>query len=109
MYHCMHDAARLHSTWALFPPLDEDAATKDDMLTADGLFQVGRKALVVIAGLNIVIEVSGEDQKAMAAELVAKKSASLLGALLSKLEHISGASAPKHAASSSSSIALGTT
>ena len=67
------------------------------------------KALVVIAGLNIVIEVSGEDQKAMAAELVAKKSASLLGALLSKLEHIGGASAPKHAASSSSSIALGTT
>jgi hypothetical protein len=60
MYHCIHEASRLHSQWALAPPLAEDPTTKDDIATAEHLFAAGRKAILVIAGVNILLAHSGD-------------------------------------------------
>ena len=90
MYHCIHEASRLHCQWAMWPPLREDPSTKDDLGSADQLFNAGRKAILVIAGVNIVLEHTGDEQKRKAAELVAKTGDDMPQALKDKLKAICG-------------------
>ena len=65
-----------------------DVEFKDSMDSSHALFADGRKAVTVIAAVNVVLELKGESQLSQVSALLAKKRADLPKALVAALEQI---------------------
>lgn len=66
LHGAISDCARLHTTFNLAPPLQADPMFKEVLDSASTILGNSRRAIVVIAGLNVVLELRGGDQVAKA-------------------------------------------
>ena len=89
LFNSLADLSRLHTQWSLSPGLQEDVATKEAVDTSEPLFATAKVAITVIVGLNVVLELSGQEQADQARNLVDSKGKVLLAMLLHALEKLS--------------------
>ena len=84
------DINRLHTGWALTPKLEEDPDTKDIMETATLAFGSAKKAIEIIAILNVIYETKADCQKEQASRLLATKGETMPAVLATELQKILG-------------------
>ena len=82
---------RLHTQWSLSPGLQEDVATKEAVDTSESLLASAKVPITVIAAVNVVLELSGQEQADQARNLVDSKGKVLPAMLLHALEKLSSA------------------
>ena len=86
LFHCTADVARLHTTWSLQPDLGVDPDTKDDVDLSQGIWKEAVKAITMIACVNTLYELTGDEKINKAKELLAKKRSVMPKALLAEME-----------------------
>ena len=69
LWHCVHSASAAATSWGL-PALNADSAFTEEVQTIDAVIKDGRLAVAVIAGVNVVQELSGSQQATQAAALI---------------------------------------
>ena len=89
LFNSLADLSRLHTQWSLSPGLQEDVATKEAVDTSESLFATAKVAITVIAAVNVVLELSGQEQADQARNLVDSKGKVLPAMLLHALEKLS--------------------
>lgn len=88
LFRGIKDVVRLHSSWCLRPPIDEDIAFSEDLQSAKRVFEAGRASISVIGGARIILEATGEQQCRQASDLLAKKGTTLPNSMAKALEKI---------------------
>ena len=73
LYQRLQEAARLHTAWGLAGALENNSEWGPLVNDANDAFNAARKALTVIAGVNVLCNTSGKDQKTKATALLGKK------------------------------------
>ncbi|CAE8639369.1 unnamed protein product [Polarella glacialis] len=93
MFHCIAACSRLYTQWALGSVFEDDAEFCDEVQSNRLVFDVAKAAIVTIAAINVIAEMTGEAQKNDAAKLVSSSSHILVKSLLKRLQTISGVKA----------------
>ena len=73
LFKLLSTCARLHTQWALEPQIDVHKEHGPMYNEADGLYQAGYKAIMIIAGCNVLYEKSGDDQFGAAEKLMVRQ------------------------------------
>ena len=84
LWRVLCDTKRLGNEWGI--SVQEDADFKDDYTAGDEMYKLGKKAVAVVAGCNVIIELTGKEQRDGAAALIADANNPLPAALLAALK-----------------------
>lgn len=88
LHKAMRDLARAHAEMNLTPSLTDDPLFKDTLDAAMQAFEIGRKAIVTIAALSVLLEKHGAGQAQAAADLLENKRSLISLSLVRDLEKI---------------------
>ena len=72
LFHAIAMVARLHTSWALTPKLEEDPEFSESVIVHSAIFASAKKALTIIAAASVVLE--GQGQSGGAAQEVGASS-----------------------------------
>jgi hypothetical protein len=87
-YTSMSEIGRVHKAMGLTPELDVDPEFADEMEQIRAIYASARKALSVIAGVNVILEVPAAMKKEQASFLLTAQRADLPAALVEHLSKI---------------------
>lgn len=94
LFRALSVAKKKQEAWSVTPTLQDDPTTKDVIVMAESVLESAKHAVLVIAALNVIHEMSGKLQLQKATELLQTRKAKLPKSLIAPLEKIAGASPP---------------
>ena len=68
--------------------MDQDPLFQEDILLSTGTWKMAVKAIAIIAAVNTVVELSGQERAEKASDLLAKRRADLPVAMVAELQTV---------------------
>ena len=99
LFHCMAACSRLYEEWGVGrSKIEEDPDFEDATISNLSVFGSAKQAVSIIAALNVICDLQGQQQKASAVKLLSSASdhaTTMPKSIMDKLEAISGEKAQK--------------
>lgn len=83
------DLQRMQTEWTLAPTLQDCPSTRDQVTSVNMIYENGKLSVTIIAAVNVIAELSGQNQKDSADRLLQSKRGILPAALIEQLEKLS--------------------